>query len=108
MTMTQPDDLTVLPDAITVHSGQLDAVADQAAIAHQAGRAIRVDQNAYGQLCTVVPLMVNALQDLVLEAIDTAADSLNETAQRLRTVAANYQNTDDEAADGLRRLQGDR
>jgi hypothetical protein len=106
--MTPPDDLTVLPDAVVVHGGHVNAVADQVAVAGQAGHVVRVDQDAYGQLCTIVPLMVNTLQDLVLDAIDTAAGSLHDTADRLSTVAAGYQETDEVATDDLRRLEGGR
>ena len=65
-------------------------------------------QDAYGQLCTIVPLMVNTLQDLVLEAIDTAAGSLHDTADRLDTAAAGYHETDEATTDDLRRLEGGR
>lgn len=104
--MTQPDDLTVLPDAVFVHGGHVDRAADQIATVGQAGRAVRVDRDAYGQLCTIVPLMVNSLQDFVLDAIDAAVGSLHESADRLRTVAAGYQDTDVIAADAMRQLEG--
>jgi hypothetical protein len=104
--MAQPDDLGVLPGAVVVHSGHVDTVADQIAVACEAGRTVRVDQNAYGQLCTIVPVMVNALQDLVLEAIDTAHGSLHETADRLRTAAGVYQQTDEAAAEVVRGAEG--
>lgn len=83
-------------------------VADQIGAACRAGRAVRLDQDAYGQLCTIVPQMVNALQDFVLEAIDTAAGSLHDSADRLRIVADTYQDTDDIAADTMGRLEGGR
>jgi hypothetical protein len=106
--MTTPDDLTVLPDAVFIHGRHVNAVADQIAVAGQAGHAVRAGQDAYGQLCTIVPLMVNALQDLVLEAIDAAAGSLRDTTDRLAAAATGYQETDEVTADDLRRLEGGR
>lgn len=107
--MTQPpDDLSVVPEAVVVHGGHVNAVADQIAVAGQAGRTVRAGQDAYGQLCTIVPVIVNALQDLVLEAIDTAAGSLRDTADRLNAAAVGYQETDEVTADDLRRLEGGR
>ena len=84
------------------HAGEVDRIGDGLTVASQAGVAIRADAGAYGQLCQIVPALLNELQQAVVDGIATAAESVHDTADRLRTVAADYDAADRNAADRLR------
>ena len=84
---------------LVAHAGHVDGVADQVATAAQAGSAVRAGNDAYGKLCTMVPVMLNALQDILIDGITSAADSLRDTGLRLRTTASEYESTDQRRAE---------
>jgi uncharacterized protein YukE len=88
------EDVVVTPAVLVEHAARIDAAAGEIATAGQAGQSVRVDRGAYGQLCTFVPVMIDGLQGLVVDAIDAAADSLRDTADRLRSAATGYRDTD--------------
>lgn len=90
----QPDEIVANPAIIRRHAAGVDALATDVARARQAGDTVRMDNEAYGKLCTIVPMLVNSLQDIVLDAIGTADASLRDTADRLRTVADSYTASD--------------
>jgi hypothetical protein len=69
--------------------------------------AVRAGNAAYGKLCVVVPVMLNALQDILVGGITAAAESLHDTGARLRTTtAAEYESTDRRRADSLKGIRG--
>jgi hypothetical protein len=87
------------------HAGNLDGITGALAAARQAGQATRLDAGAYGQLCQMVPALLDGLQHLIVDGIGTAADSVRDTAARVRTAAAGYDHADGRAAaklDGIR------
>jgi Excreted virulence factor EspC, type VII ESX diderm len=95
------DGIAVRPADLAAHAGHLDSVAAGVTTAQQAGTAVRLDAGAYGQLCAVVPVLLGVLQDRLLDGIGTAAESLHDTGQRLRTIASHYQAADAGTAAGL-------
>ena len=88
------DQIGVRPADLTAHAGHIEAIADRMATARQAGDAVRAGAGAYGQLCVMVPVLLGALQDVLVGAISAAADSLHDTGGRLRTAADAYETTD--------------
>ena len=52
------DGFAIAPDTLTTHAGQVRSVGDDVANAKQAGNAVHVGMDAYGQLCTIVPMIV--------------------------------------------------
>jgi hypothetical protein len=81
------------PDLVT-HAGTVAAVADRVATAARAGRVVRPSSHAYGKMGLIVPVMLAALQDLLVDGIDQAAASVQDTAARLRTTAQEYEAAD--------------
>jgi hypothetical protein len=57
-----------------------------------------MDAGAYGKICVAIPIAMNALQDKVIDAIDTAAHGLYDGGVKLREAAGNYQTSDSNAA----------
>lgn len=100
-----PDEVAVTPAMLLRHAAVVEATASEVAQARQAGTVVRVDNAAYGQLCTIVPTLINSLQDIVLDAIGAADTSLHETARRMRTVADAYAEADSVSEEGIRRIE---
>jgi hypothetical protein len=101
-----PDELGVRHAALISHAGHVEGVGDRVGTAAQAGAAVRAGNAAYGKLCVVVPVMLNALQDILVGGITAAAESLHDTGGRLRTTAAEYESTDRRRADSLKGIRG--
>lgn len=95
----------VRPADLVAHAGHVEAVGDRVANAGSAGAAVRAGAGAYGQLCSMVPVLLNGLHDVLIDGIGVAAQSLRDTGGRLRTVAGEYEGVDDRRAtlaDGIR------
>lgn len=99
------DEVAVVPAMLLRHAAGIEATASDVAQARQAGIAVRVDNAAYGQLCTIVPILINSLQDIVLDAIGAADTSLHETARRMRAVADAYAEADSVSEEDIRRIE---
>jgi len=100
----EPNDLAVTPQALARHATGMEAIASGVAQAKQAGDTVRVGGEAYGQLCTIVPLLINSLQDIIIDAISAASTSLHETAQLLLQVADGYVEADSASEEGLKQI----
>ena len=90
------------PAALVTHAESVDRVGDGLSTAADAGRAVQTDVGAYGQLCQFVPALLNGLQEAMVDGMATAAGSVHETADALRSVAAAYDGADVAATDRLR------
>ena len=88
------------PDLVT-HAATVSAIGDQVGVAARAGRAVRPGPEAYGRWCALVPAMLGALQDVLVDGIDAAGEALHDTAARLRTTAEGYQATDQRRAEAF-------
>ena len=88
--------------ALMAHAGVVDRIGDGLATAVQAGESVRTGTGAYGLLCQFVPVLLNGLQQAVVDGMGTAAESVHDTADRLRSVAAGYDAADGNAVDRLR------
>ena len=89
------DHFGVRPQNLVVHAGHVEAIAAQVTTAAEAGAAVRPGPDAYGKLCVMVPVMLGALQDVVVDGMRAAADALDDTGARLRTTAESYRATDE-------------
>lgn len=102
----QGAEVAVQPSTLLSHASRIEAVANEVGTAEAAGDSVRPDSGAYGQLCAIVPALIIGLQDIVLDAIDAAQESLHDTGERLRTVAQGYQGTDHQREQVNRSLRG--
>jgi hypothetical protein len=106
--MPPGEELRVRPEDLVAHAARIGTVAGQVETARQAGEAVRPSADAYGRLCTIVPILLGGLQDLVVDGIDAAADSLRDTGERLRITARGYESTDAGNAADLNRARSGR
>ncbi|MEU4791435.1 type VII secretion target [Micromonospora tulbaghiae] len=103
--MPAGDGLQVDPDDLTAHAAHLDRCAGSIDTARQAGQHVRLSADAYGQLCAIMPVLLDGLQRTLTDGIGTAAASVRDTAGRLRSSAERYRASDARAADLLDRVR---
>ena len=96
------DRLSVRHTELVTHAGHVEAIAGRVATAAGAGRAVRADNGAYGQLCVMVPAMLNVLHDILVDGLDECAESLRDTGAKLRTTAGEYTASDTFSADAIK------
>jgi hypothetical protein len=101
------DRLEVRAADLVAHAGHVETVGDHVRTAKQAGSAVRPNGDAYGKLCVAVPVMLGALQDVLVDGIGAAADALHDTAGRLRNAAQSYEVTDQRRAQVTDRIKDD-
>jgi Excreted virulence factor EspC, type VII ESX diderm len=92
------DRLGVRHADLVTHAGHVENIAGKVTTAAEAGSTVRAGGEAYGKLCVMVPVMLNALQDVLIDGINAAAESLQDTGARLRTTATEYETTDQQRA----------
>jgi hypothetical protein len=103
-----PDHLGVSAAELDTHARHVEAIQDEVSLAGQAGVAVRAGPDSYGRLCVVVPVMLGALQDVLVEAVGRAADGLRESADDLRLVAEHYSDSDERSRRSLEPGRDDR
>jgi hypothetical protein len=102
------DQVGVRHAELITHAGHVEQIGDRVSTAAQAGAATRAGGDAYGKLCSMVPVMLGALQDVLVDGIGSAAESLHDTGARLRTTAAEYESTDQHRAEVFKGIGGSR
>ncbi|MEU8072322.1 type VII secretion target [Micromonospora sp. NPDC049151] len=106
--MQPGDGLRVDPDDLTAHAAHLGRHADSIDTARQAGQHVMLSADAYGQLCAIMPVLLDGLQRTLTDGIGTAAASVRDTADRVRTSAERYRASDARAAHLLDRVRQQR
>jgi hypothetical protein len=87
---------------LLTHAGAIEGIAARVSTAAQAGSTVRAGNEAYGKLCVMVPVMLTMLQDVLIDGIESAAESLRDTGARLRATAADYEAADSRGASAVR------
>jgi hypothetical protein len=100
------DQVGVRSTELITHGRAVEAIADRVSTAASAGAAVRAGGEAYGQLCVMVPVMLNALQEVLVDGIRSAAASLHDIGARLAMTAAEYDTTDRRRADVFTAIRG--
>ncbi|MCF0092938.1 type VII secretion target [Micromonospora sp. MH99] len=88
------DGIQVDPDDLTAHAARLDRCAGSLDTAQQAGQHVRLGADAYGQLCALMPMLLDGLQRTLVDGIGAAAGSVRDTAGKLRTSGDHYRHSD--------------
>ncbi|SNY54897.1 type VII secretion target [Paractinoplanes atraurantiacus] len=88
--------------AIIEHAGIVDEVAAQVGQGRSAASVVHMGRDAYGFLCKMIPALLEEVQDSTISALPEAADSLERSADDLRTTARNYSAADDRTATAFR------
>ncbi|WP_433393668.1 type VII secretion target [Micromonospora sp. KLBMP9576] len=99
------DGIHVRPEDLTAHAGHLEHCADRLDTAKGAGQHVRLGTAAYGQLCALMPMLLDDLQRTLVDGIGTAAESVRDTARGLRLSAEHYRAADARAERSLNQVQ---
>ncbi|MEU4335284.1 type VII secretion target [Micromonospora lupini] len=99
--MSTGDGIQVDPDDLIAHAARLDRCAGSLDTAQQAGQHVRLGTDAYGQLCALMPTLLDGLQRTLVDGIGAATASVRDTAGKLRTGADRYRHSDAQAQDLL-------
>lgn len=102
--MTSGGGFEVQPDELVAHASHLDALTDRLNSAVQAADYALSD-DAYGLLCAFLPPIVNPTGEQAKDAVSSAAEGMQTTADNVRTAAQGYRDRDEaEAQPFLRSL----
>ncbi|WP_410813767.1 type VII secretion target [Micromonospora sp. 067-2] len=104
--MPSGDGIQVDPDDLTSHAARIDRNADSLEVACQAGQHVRLSADAYGQLCAIMPILLDGLHRTLVDIIGAASASVRDTAGKLRTSADHYRASDARAEQLLQRARG--
>ncbi|RQX18650.1 ESX-1 secretion-associated protein [Micromonospora ureilytica] len=104
--MTNGDGFQVDPDDLSTHAAHIERNADGLDTARQAGQHIQLSADAYGQLCAIMPLLLDGLQRTLVDGIADAAGSVRDTSEKLRANADRYRASDASAEQLLRQTRG--
>lgn len=86
-------------DAIVRHAATVDEVAAQVAEGRGAASAVSLGRDAYGKLCSLIPVLLDPIQTSVIDALGEATDTLQSAADDLRATARDYTGADLRTAD---------
>lgn len=92
----------VQADAVTRHATTVDEVAAQVVQGRSAAASVQLGRDAYGFLCQAIPSLLDPLQSATVSALQEAADSLQRSADDLRTTARAYTDADERTAGDFR------
>ncbi|MCP2323599.1 uncharacterized protein YukE [Hamadaea flava] len=104
--MGLPAQVSVVPAELVQHAGRLDNASDEIATGKAAGDTVRLGTDAYGRLCVMVPVLVDGLQRMLVDALAAGSDSLHDTAERLRAAAAGYRQADERRGQAIAAVGG--
>jgi hypothetical protein len=99
--MAGDDVFAVRPDELIRHAGATDAVADAVELAARAGESVLLGAKAYGQLCQLVPALIDPIQRDTVGALRDSAVALRSAGDGVRAVARSYVATDQRSADSF-------
>ncbi|MBL7260589.1 type VII secretion target [Paractinoplanes lichenicola] len=102
------DHVGVRPGELVTHAASVAAIGDRVDQAARAGSAVRAGPGSYGKLCLLVPAVLGALQDTLVDGITAAGAALHDTAARLRATAEGYDGVDRRRAGEFDRIRGGR
>jgi uncharacterized protein YukE len=92
-------------ERLDAHVARLEQIAGDIGTAKSAANAVRLDIQAYGHMCTVVPIMINVLGDLVRDGFEDAIQSLRHNADQMKVMASRYREAEEQTQQRLERLQ---
>lgn len=93
-----PPEIVIPVEAVRRHSVNIDNVAAAVHEARSAAHAVTIETEAYGQICSFLPTLLNPLFALTLSAYVRAEEALQETSVSLRTAAARAEESDKESS----------
>ncbi|WP_435156041.1 type VII secretion target [Amycolatopsis sacchari] len=94
----------VLTDELTTHAGKVDALADRLSTAVQAAQQVSMDNSAYGVICQPFALLLDPFEQLGVRALQSAQESVADTATKVRDTVQTYEGQDQTTGDAIKTL----
>jgi hypothetical protein len=88
------DAVDVVIEALAGHASRLGKVHDQLALAVQAAQTVSMPRDAYGVICQFFPPMIDPLEQRGVEALASAAETMDDTSVAIGNTARVYDAVD--------------
>jgi hypothetical protein len=98
------DGLKVNVEQLSAHGNSLEQIASHVTSAKNAGDSVRLGPNAYGEFCTLVPMIIGALQGVVTEGLSDAVQSLHDARDQIRATGKMYEEAEEEQRQRFERI----
>jgi uncharacterized protein YukE len=92
----------VLTDELGTHAGRVDALADRLQAAVAAAQQVSMDNSAYGVICQPFALLVDPFEQMGVQALQKAQDSVTDTARKVREAAQSYAGQDQAGSQAIK------
>jgi len=100
------DGFGLLPGELDAHAGKVDGLTDRLRTAVDAANTVTMDNSAYGVVCQPFAMMLQPFEQMGVNALKQAADTLSETAVKVRDTAKVYETTDTMNAASHKGIEG--
>ncbi|MEV6906769.1 type VII secretion target [Amycolatopsis sp. NPDC051071] len=95
----------VLHDELATHAGKADGLADRMGTAVEAANTVTMNDSAYGVICRPFAMLLQPFEEMGVKALRTAAESLAETAAKVREAAKTYQDREGGTVDAIKKAE---
>jgi hypothetical protein len=102
-----PDEFEVLTDELSTHAGKVDGLTDRMHTAVDAANTVTMNNDAYGVVCQPFALLLQPFEDWGVRTLRQAADTLADSAKKVRDTAQTYTTTDAAQRVGFTDIEGD-
>jgi hypothetical protein len=84
----------VLEGELRRHAGKVDALTDRLGDAADAANTVTMNDSAYGVICRPFALMLQPFEEMGVRTLRQAAETLADTARKVRDTVQSYETTD--------------
>jgi hypothetical protein len=88
----------VLNEELETHAGKIDGFAERMQTAVSAAQQVTMDNSAYGVICQPFAMLLDPFEQMGVRALQTAAESISETAGKVRDASTTYSTQEDDTA----------
>lgn len=99
--MNAAGEFRVVPEELVAHAGHVAEAAARMGRAAGAGETVRLGADAYGTICSFLPVLLDPFQSSVTQTLRRCADTLDSVVDALKQTADTYVAGDRAVADGI-------
>ncbi|GAB3567158.1 type VII secretion target [Amycolatopsis endophytica] len=94
----------VLTDELGTHAGKVDGLADRLQTAVDAARQVSMDNGAFGVICQPFAMLLDPFEQMGIQALEAAKESVSGTAGNVRTAVTKYEGQDEGTRQALKQM----
>jgi uncharacterized protein YukE len=99
------DGYEVLAGELETHASKVDGYSERMRTAVDAARQVTMNNEAYGVICQPFAMLLQPFEELGVRALEQAAETIADTARKVRDSATSYTGTDAAEAAGYGTMQ---